>query len=169
MVPTTMGGRPCGLPPIVFLGLLQALYNFVFWWYLLGMTLGWQSERHALGSEKRCSLKDLTGHLDMRKFTILLDHQPYHLEQAEEAGIDFQLSGHTHYGQMWPINWIEDVIYEKAYGALTKGNTQYYISSGIGIWGAKFRLGTQSEYVVAQLPITIKQNTAKNKRNRNAN
>lgn len=39
MVPTTMGGRPCGLPPIVFLGLLQALYNFVFWWYLLGMTL----------------------------------------------------------------------------------------------------------------------------------
>ncbi|WP_336469915.1 metallophosphoesterase [Hallella colorans] len=120
-------------------------------------------------NEKRCSLKDLTGHLDMRKFTILLDHQPYHLEQAEEAGIDFQLSGHTHYGQMWPINWIEDVIYEKAHGALTKGNTQYYISSGIGIWGAKFRLGTQSEYVVAQLPITIKQNTAKNKRDRNAN
>lgn len=136
---------------------------------LLGMTLGGQSGRHALGSEKRCSLKDLTGHLDMRKFTILLDHQPYHLEQAEEAGIDFQLSGHTHYGQMWPINWIEDVIYEKAHGALTKGNTQYYISSGIGIWGAKFRLGTQSEHVVAQLPITIKQNTAKNKRDRNAN
>lgn len=120
-------------------------------------------------NEKRCSLKDLTGHLDMRKFTILLDHQPYHLEQAEEAGIDFQLSGHTHYGQMWPINWIEDVIYEKAHGALTKGNTQYYISSGIGIWGAKFRLGTQSEYVAAQLPIAIKQNTAKNKRDRNAN
>ena len=52
MVPTTMGGRPCGLPPIVFLGLLQALYNFVFGWHLLGMTLGWQSGRHALGSRR---------------------------------------------------------------------------------------------------------------------
>ena len=82
------------------------------------------------------------------EFLFLLDHQPYHLEEAEQNGIDFQFSGHTHHGQVWPISWITDALYEKAYGTLQKGNTQYYISSGMGIWGGKFRIGTQSEYVV---------------------
>lgn len=100
---------------------------------------------------RRKHLKELTEGLDMSRYTILLDHQPYHLEQAEQEGIDFQLSGHTHYGQVWPVSWIEDAIYENAYGSLWKGNTQYYVTSGIGIWGAKFRIGTQSEYVVGTL------------------
>ncbi len=84
-------------------------------------------------------------------FSILLDHQPYHLERTAAAGIDFQFSGHTHYGQVWPISWIEDAIYECAYGSLTKGNTRFYVTSGIGIWGGKFRIGTQSEYVLLTL------------------
>ena len=84
-------------------------------------------------------------------YTILLDHQPYNLEQAEAAGIDFQLSGHTHRGQVWPISWITDAIYECSWGSHQRGNTRYYVSSGIGIWGGKFRIGSQSEYVVATL------------------
>ncbi len=84
-------------------------------------------------------------------YTILLDHQPYNLEEAEKANICLQLSGHTHYGQVWPISWIEDAIYEDAFGPLTKGGTQYYVTSGIGIWGGKFRIGTRSEYVVVQI------------------
>lgn len=87
--------------------------------------------------------------IDKKKdFTILLDHQPYHLEEAEQNGIDFQFSGHTHHGQVWPISWITDAIYEDAFGPLQKGKTQYYVSSGMGIWGGKFRIGTRSEYVV---------------------
>ncbi len=82
------------------------------------------------------------------QFTILLDHQPYHLEEAEATGIDLQVSGHTHRGQVWPLSWITDALYECSWGSLRKGNTQYYISSGLGIWGAKYRIGTQSEYVV---------------------
>ena len=82
------------------------------------------------------------------QFTILLDHQPYHLEEAQAAGIDLQVSGHTHRGQVWPLSWITDALYECSWGSLRKGNTQYYISSGLGIWGAKYRIGTQSEYVV---------------------
>lgn len=82
------------------------------------------------------------------QFAILLDHQPYHLEEAEAAGIDLQLSGHTHRGQVWPLSWVTDAVYECSWGSLRKGNTQYYISSGLGIWGAKYRIGTQSEYVV---------------------
>ena len=84
-------------------------------------------------------------------FTILLDHQPYHLDQTEKADIDFQLSGHTHRGQVWPITWITDAIYEKSWGSYRRGNTQYYISSGLGIWGGKFRIGSQSEYIVATI------------------
>ena len=84
-------------------------------------------------------------------FTILLDHQPHHLEQAERAGIDFQLSGHTHRGQVWPISWITDHVYECSWGQWQRGDTRYYVSSGIGIWGGKFRIGTQSEYVVAEI------------------
>ncbi len=84
-------------------------------------------------------------------FTILLDHQPYNLEEAEEAGIDFQFSGHTHHGQIWPGNWLTDLMYECAYGNHQRGDTRYYVSSGLGIWGGKFRIGTRSEYVVLRL------------------
>ena len=84
-------------------------------------------------------------------FLILLDHQPYHLEQAERQHIDFQFSGHTHHGQVWPISWITEAIYECAFGAHKRGHTNYYVSSGLGIWGGKFRIGTRSEYVVLNL------------------
>ena len=86
-----------------------------------------------------------------QRFLILLDHQPYHLEQAEQHHVDFQFSGHTHHGQVWPISWITESIYECAFGAYKKGHTDYYISSGLGIWGGKFRIGTRSEYVVATI------------------
>ena len=89
--------------------------------------------------------------LDAGSYTILLDHQPYDLDKSEAAGIDFQLSGHTHRGQVWPISWITDAIYECSWGSHQRGNTRYYVSSGIGIWGGKFRIGSQSEYVVAKL------------------
>lgn len=99
----------------------------------------------------RLSVAQLKKGLDPQRFTILLDHQPYHLEEAQQSGIDFQFSGHTHYGQVWPISWITDAIYEDAFGPLRKGKTYYYVSSGLGIWGAKFRIGTRSEYVVLTL------------------
>ena len=88
-------------------------------------------------------------------FTIILDHQPYHLEQTEQAGVDFQLSGHTHRGQLWPVSWITDAVYECSWGSHQRGATRYYVSSGLGIWGGKFRIGTQSEYVVATIKKTI--------------
>ena len=101
---------------------------------------------------QRKPLEDLMASVDSsHPFTILLDHQPYHLDQTEKAGIDFQLSGHTHRGQVWPITWITDAIYEKSWGSCRRGNTQYYISSGLGIWGGKFRIGSQSEYIVATI------------------
>ena len=84
-------------------------------------------------------------------FTILLDHQPYHLEEAQAAGIDFQFSGHTHRGQVWPLSWVTDALYEKSWGHHRRGSTQYYVSSGLGIWGPKTRIGTRSEYLVLHI------------------
>ena len=100
---------------------------------------------------RRRNIDELARMADHTKYIILLDHQPYHLEEAEQAGVDFQLSGHTHRGQVWPISWITDALYECSFGAYQRGKTRYYISSGIGIWGGKFRIGTRSEYVVATL------------------
>ena len=100
---------------------------------------------------RRASVSDLASGLD--GFTILLDHQPYHLEEAEQAGIDFQFSGHTHRGQVWPASWITDAVYEKSWGRHQRGRTHYYVSSGLGIWGPKIRVGTQSEYLVLNLCI----------------
>ena len=101
----------------------------------------------------RATLHSLMNKVDHSKFTILIDHQPFHLEQAESEQVDFQFSGHTHEGQVWPIGLITGHMYEQDHGPLQRANTHYYISSGIGIWGGKFRIGTQSEYVV----LTIKK------------
>ena len=84
-------------------------------------------------------------------FTILLDHQPFNLQEAEDAGVDFQFSGHTHHGQIWPISWVTDAIFEKSWGHHARGKTRYYISSGLGIWGPKIRIGTRSEYLVLRI------------------
>ena len=102
---------------------------------------------------RRKSVEELVKGLKVEgsPYTIVLDHQPYDLDKAEAAGVDFQLSGHTHRGQVWPISWITDAIYECSWGSHQRGNTQFYISSGLGLWGGKFRIGTQSEYVVATL------------------
>lgn len=81
-------------------------------------------------------------------YIVLLDHQPYQLEEAEENGVDLQLSGHTHRGQVWPLNWVTKKMYECDYGQWRRGATDYYVSSGMGIWGGKFRIGTDSEYAV---------------------
>ena len=99
-------------------------------------------------NRRRQPLRDLVASADKSKYLVLLDHQPYHMEQAEREGVDFQFSGHTHHGQVWPISWMTDMMYECAFGTYQRGATSYYVSSGIGIWGGKFRIGTRSEYLV---------------------
>jgi hypothetical protein len=70
-----------------------------------------------------------------------------HLEDAAEHGIDLQLSGHTHHGQLWPFNYITEAVYELSWGYLKKGNTQYYVSCGVGGWGPPMRSGNSPEIV----------------------
>lgn len=102
-------------------------------------------------NSRRRPLAELIATVRPGSYVLLLDHQPYSLEEAENAGVDFEFAGHTHHGQVWPANWITDALYECAFGPHRRGNTHYYISSGLGIWGARFRIATQSEYIVLEL------------------
>ena len=94
---------------------------------------------------KRRSLAEVLAGLDHSKPIILLDHQPFHLEEAQHNGVDLQISGHTHDGQIFPGNLIVKKMYEVGSGYKKKGNTHYYVSSGLGLWGPQYRIGTQSE------------------------
>jgi predicted MPP superfamily phosphohydrolase len=100
---------------------------------------------------KRKLLPELLQTLDTTKPLILLDHQPFHLDETEKYGIDFQFSGHTHDGQLPPVSWITKLMYEVSHGYIRKGNSHIYVTGGIGVWGGKFRIATQSEYVVINL------------------
>jgi predicted MPP superfamily phosphohydrolase len=97
---------------------------------------------------QRKSLSQLTAGLDHSKPIILIDHQPYDLGETPQSGVDLQISGHTHEGQIWPLSLITKAIYENPHGYIKKGKSHIYVSSGIGIWGGKFRIGTQSEFMV---------------------
>ena len=70
------------------------------------------------------------------------------LRDSVAAGIDLQFSGHTHHGQIWPINWVTDYIFEQSHGYRQWGNSHVYVSSGLSLWGPPFRIGTHSEMVI---------------------
>jgi len=99
--------------------------------------------------EPRLPIRDILAKhgFDERLPVILLDHQPAHLEEASRAGVDLQLSGHTHAGQLFPLDLINRKVWELNWGYLRKGNTQYYVTSGVGTWGPPVRTGSRPEIV----------------------
>jgi uncharacterized protein len=99
--------------------------------------------------EKRKALPEILegAGIDRGLPIILLDHQPVRLKEAEDVGVDLQLSGHTHAGQLFPLNLINKKLYEQYWGYLRKGRTQYYVSCGVGTWGPPVRTGSVPEIV----------------------
>lgn len=104
-------------------------------------------EKSRITGQKRKSLEELLAGIDKNLPIIAMDHQPFALQKAAEAGIDLQISGHTHYGQLWPLGYITDLIYELSWGYKQIGSTHFYISSGAGTWGPPIRLGNVPEIV----------------------
>lgn len=100
---------------------------------------------------KRKTVPELLAGIDMNLPVIMVDHQPFQFDQVEQAGIDLYLSGHTHHGQMWPLNYITQKIYEQDWGFLQKGQSKFYVSCGAGIWGPPIRTAGYSEVVVIDL------------------
>lgn len=83
---------------------------------------------------------------------ILLRHEPDNLDAARDAGVALTLAGHTHQGQVIPLNFITRTMYHGFdYGLKRLGDMQVYTSSGVGTWGPPLRLGTRSEIVLIEL------------------
>jgi predicted MPP superfamily phosphohydrolase len=101
--------------------------------------------------QERAPLEELMKKVDKSKPVILLDHQPFHLDETDKNGVDLQLSGHTHNGQLWPLNYLTRAIYELSYGYLRKGNAQIIVSSGYGLWGPRIRSGSRSEVMLINI------------------
>lgn len=85
--------------------------------------------------------------VDHKRPIILLDHYPTQLEEARLSGVDLQLSGHTHQGQMYPLNLVTQKMYETDWGYLRKDNLQVIVSTGAGTWGPPIRVGNRPEIV----------------------
>jgi predicted MPP superfamily phosphohydrolase len=85
---------------------------------------------------------------------ILMDHTPFGLDDAINNNVDLQLSGHTHHGQLFPLNFVTSMIYEVSKGYHKRGNTQFYVSSGAGTWGPPIRTGSRSEIVHLKIDFT---------------
>ena len=96
---------------------------------------------------KRQSIKTLLQGVNRSLPLLLMDHQPLQLEEPVEQGVDLQLSGHAHAGQLFPIRFMTRRIFEDDWGLLRKGNFQLIVSSGYGTWGPPIRLGNTPEVV----------------------
>ena len=82
---------------------------------------------------------------------ILLDHQPVDLEGAKKAGVFLQLSGHSHNGQFFPINFLVPFLFENAYGYYRRGQTHYWVTSGVGALGPRIRTTGRPEIMLIDL------------------
>jgi predicted MPP superfamily phosphohydrolase len=97
--------------------------------------------------KNRKPLQELMALTDPNCPIILMDHQPFQLEEGETNGVDLQISGHTHHGQLWPLNLITRRVYELSWGYKKKNSTHVYVSCGFGTWGPPVRLGNRPEIV----------------------
>lgn len=98
-------------------------------------------------SFQRNHLKNTLSQLEIngKKPSILLYHLPRELEDANEAGIDLQLSGHTHNGQMIPFNFLVKLMFPYLSGLYEYKGTKLYVSQGTGTWGPPMRFGSNCE------------------------
>ena len=93
--------------------------------------------------------------VDRSKPIIVLNHTPDNLREEADANVDLALYGHTHHGQAFPGNIATEIVFEVAHGYKKKDNTHFYVTSGLGLVGPQFRIGTVSE--IAMINIKFKQ------------
>jgi len=104
--------------------------------------------RDDLTNKDRQPLQTLLRGLDRTKPVIVLDHQPVTISEMEIENVALSLHGHTHNGQIWPYNYFIKLTYPCSHGYYRRGPTQVFVTSGIGVAGPPFRVGTHSELVI---------------------
>ena len=83
--------------------------------------------------------------------TVLLAHQPVQVSDAAAHGVDLQLSGHTHGGQLWPFHYVVGLQQGALAGLSTVDETQLYVTRGAGFWGPPVRVGAPPDITVLSL------------------
>nr|WP_078917888.1 metallophosphoesterase [Streptomyces sp. NRRL WC-3725] len=91
---------------------------------------------------------------DPARACVLLAHQPVQIHEAVRHGVDLQLSGHTHGGQLWPGSLLAAAANPTVAGLDRYGDTQLYVSRGAGAWGPPTRVGAPSDVTVIELAAT---------------
>ncbi|WP_420717904.1 metallophosphoesterase [Streptomyces sp. H34-S4] len=91
------------------------------------------------------------GDRDRSRSAVLLAHQPVVIDEAVRHGVDLQLSGHTHGGQLWPGEYVAELANPTVAGLERYGDTQLYVSRGAGAWGPPVRVGAPSDITVVEL------------------
>ncbi|MDY6181566.1 MAG: metallophosphoesterase, partial [Candidatus Faecousia sp.] len=99
----------------------------------------------------RISAGDLLGGADRERFLLVADHQPAGVEENASEGVDLQLSGHTHAGQIFPAGYLIELFGGLNYGLYREGDCQVIVSSGAAGWGFPVRTQGRCEYVVVHL------------------
>ncbi|NNC06368.1 metallophosphoesterase [Corallococcus exiguus] len=84
---------------------------------------------------------------DPERAAVLLAHQPANFKVAAERGVDLQISGHTHGGQLFPMTALIGLSWEHSAGHYRHGDSHIYVSRGCGFWGPPMRLGSPPELV----------------------
>lgn len=105
----------------------------------------------------RATLDSLMRGVDVSRPTIVLDHQPYAIDECVAANVDIYLAGHTHRGQVWPLNWVTDAMYAQSHGYKRWQESHVIVSSGLSLWGPPFRIGTHSDLYVIEIRKADKQ------------
>ncbi|MDX6351717.1 MAG: uncharacterized protein QOF84_6507 [Streptomyces sp.] len=120
-----------------------------------GLVLAGVDDRTAASSGLVGHRADLAGALagaDPDLPVLLVAHQPKQVGQAVSAGVDLQVSGHTHGGQIWPFNFLVRIDQPVVHGLSRHGErTQLYTSRGTGFWGPPFRIFAPSEITLLTL------------------
>lgn len=107
--------------------------------------------KYGMKVEKRKTIEELVSSFDKSKPIILIDHEPYELEEIAKVGVDLDLSGHTHNGQMFPSNVFIKFIWKNPHGLLKVDNMYSAVTSGVGVYGPNMRVGTTAEVMVLDL------------------
>ncbi len=108
-------------------------------------------ERPGRGIEVRKTPAEITAGMDTSKPILVIDHEPRQLQELADAGVDLDLCGHTHDGQVFPANIITGLMWENSCGYLKKGNMHNIVTSGIGVFGPFMRVGTKSEICMIEV------------------
>ena len=102
-------------------------------------------ERPGRGIDERKDPQEITAYIDLSLPVLVIDHEPRELQELADAGVDADLCGHTHDGQLFPGNLTIKLLWENAYGYLRKENMHNIVTSGVGFFGPNMRVGTKSE------------------------